>query len=86
MMPVPPKMLVPKDFDFNKQFGSYFPVTGHERTSQSHSVSAASVSRGQHNGGDGADRAQTTSETKLSTTTTTTTTGEQARNDRRTET
>jgi hypothetical protein len=44
---LPAKMLVPKDFDFNKQLAAFLP----ERAG-----AGASVSHGQRNGGDGADR------------------------------
>jgi hypothetical protein len=48
---LPAKMLIAKDFDFNKQLAPFFPAG----TGRSHSVSTASASRGQHNdGGDGA--------------------------------
>jgi hypothetical protein len=39
---LPAKMLVPKDFDYNKQLAPFFP------SSQSHSVSAASASHHRH--------------------------------------
>jgi hypothetical protein len=68
---LPAKMLIPKDFDFSKQLGPFFP-------------SSAGVGRGQHNSdrtaGDGADRGgasiKPTPETQSST-------GEQERNDDR---
>jgi hypothetical protein len=68
---LPAKMLVPKDFDFNKQLGPYFPGTGHEHAS---AAAASAGRRDQHNindgAGDGADRGADRGAPVKSTTTT----------------
>jgi hypothetical protein len=74
---LPAKMLVPKDFDFNKQLAQYFPTpAGAGDAGQSHSRTDAGAGRNQRNNnnssagaGDGADsgaRARITSEPETS--------------------
>jgi hypothetical protein len=63
-------MLVPKDFDFNKQLTPFFPVTGHEHASAAASAGRRDQQNTNDGAGDGADRGapvKPTPETKSAT-------------------
>jgi hypothetical protein len=73
---LPAKMLIPKDFDFNKQLASYFPAARHEHAS----AAASAGRRDRHNNdgaGDGAGRGALAKTTAPGTKPSMTTTGDQ---------